>query len=231
MPVSINLLPPEILARQEQQRRMHLLLVACALVLAIVAGAYSALTINTIKARAEVARLQREREALESKIQSLEQYAGIQDQVTRTGSLVRRAVGTPPDWARVLAGIGLDMPVNIWLTDLSATYKVDESNKAPAGQGGDNPRESSEGQQQLLNEPAQSSPDTSAGELVIRGWAFDHLAVAQWLKDLQRVPGLADIRCQFSSEENLLEQPMIQFEIKAALLPGPAYHPVGRKGG
>lgn len=233
MPVKINLLPPEILARQERHRRMSLLLVVCALVLAMVAGAYSALVINTARARAEVAGLQRERQALENKIQSLEQYAGLRDRVQRAGEITRRAVGTPPEWAGVLAGTIRDMPVNIWLTDLSATYKVDENNKTAAGQEGDNPgdMEVPGEQRQTTGDAAQDAPATTAGELVIRGWALDHLAVARWLKDLQRVPGLAAIRCQFSSEEKLLEQPVVQFEIKAALLPGPAYQPAATKAG
>lgn len=55
------------------------------------------------------------------------------------------------------------------------------------------------------------------GELRLSGWAFDHRQVAALLKNLKSVPGVADVRCQVSSEQEAAGLPLIRFEIKASL--------------
>ncbi|MDI6907397.1 MAG: PilN domain-containing protein [Thermoanaerobacterales bacterium] len=225
--VRINLIPPEIAARRRARRRRGLCLLGGAVVLAVFLGVYGALFAAAAHSRAEAARLRAEREGLERQAAAYEQYANLRAEATRAEGLLRQVVGAPPDWARTLAGIGLYIPANVWLTDFAATCKPAEGKKTAPSAPPAAPAAGAEGQGAT---PA-SSPPPPGGELTVRGWTFDHPSVARWLEEIRSVPGLTDVRCQFSSEDDLYGQPMVQFEIKATLLPGPAFRPAAGKAG
>lgn len=125
MDLRINLLPPEIQARQQQKRNQQKLLFSGGLILValvIVLGAL--ITANTVT-RTEVARLQEKRTALEQQAELYRPYAEMQARVVQTENLIQQAVGTPPDWAGVMTGIGMYIPPTVWLTDFTATWQPD----------------------------------------------------------------------------------------------------------
>jgi len=206
MNISINLLPPEIKLRQEQQRKRRMLLTIGGFALIFLLGIYCALLAATLHTRAEINQLAEQRQALESEIPALEPYARLQALVQQTESIIKHAVGEPPDWASMLSDTGRYIPQNVWITNFSATYKPGSNQAAPANGSG-----------QQNN--AQTAPALApVGEITIQGYAIDHASVAGWLENMQNVSGLSGIVCQFSSEESLDGEQAVRFEVKADIM-------------
>lgn len=59
--------------------------------------------------------------------------------------------------------------------------------------------------------------DDKAGALTLRGGAFNHVLVGEWLDRLREAPGLTNVRCRFSNEQS---EGAVSFEIEAVVLPG-----------
>ncbi|KAF1086578.1 hypothetical protein SPSYN_00297 [Sporotomaculum syntrophicum] len=205
MYVRINLLPPEIKARWESERKKRTALLMAGAVLAIFIVLYGVLVLATFQVRADVTGLRNERAELESKIPALQQYAQLQNQIEQTEGLIKEAVGIPPSWKSVLENIGLHIPVNVWLSDLSY------SNEKNGG------RQSTSSNSNTTNN--QEAPET-CGELTIQGYAFEYIAMTQWLEQIRQIPELTGVNCRFSSREELNGEPVIRFEIKAGVLSG-----------
>ncbi len=64
------------------------------------------------------------------------------------------------------------------------------------------------------------------GQVTMRGATFDHPSTALWLSNIKEIPGVDNVRCVFSTEESQMGQELINFEIKATLLPGSEYEPL-----
>jgi len=229
--IKINLLPPEIKARWERERKKRTALLTAGVVLAIFIVIYSVLVLATFQVRAGVARLQKERTELESKIPALQQYAQLQNQVEQAEGLIKEAVGTPPAWKSILENIGLYIPVNVWLTDLSFTNEKNEAkqsinsnsnlaNNQAANDLAKSVQDAAKAIQGVKNGTKQQAAPELGGELTIRGYAFEYAAVTQWLEQIRQIPELTNVNCQFSSKEELNREPVIHFEIKAQVLSG-----------
>lgn len=190
MDIRINLLPPEILAGQEQKRKQQTLLMAGGVVLAVFVVAFGALFSATAITKSEVKKIQAQRAVLEQQAEAYKPYEDMKTRVAQAEALMVQAVGTPPNWAGVLADVGIYIPPTVWLTNFNADYKAD-----------------------------------GKGEVVIRGQTYDHNSVAGWLEEIRSIPGLADVRCQFSSREGSAENQVIRFEIKANIQKGPEFQP------
>ncbi|WP_347487653.1 hypothetical protein ABDB91_10630 [Desulfoscipio sp. XC116] len=233
MYIKINLLPPEIKARWEQERKKRAALITAVAVLAIFIVLYGVLLLATLQVRAGASRLQQERAELESKFPALRQYARLQNQVKEAEGLINEAVGITPEWASVLKNIGLYIPVNVWLTDLSFTKEEDKpktgsntdsnttNNQTSANNLPDDVQELAQTIQGLQGDDNQPrSAAETCGELIIRGYAFEYAAVTSWLEQIRRIPELINVNCRFSSREDLNGEPVIRFEIKAGVLAG-----------
>lgn len=201
MYIKINLLPPEIRARWERERKKRAALLTVGAVLAIFIVIYGALVLTTWQVWAEVAGLQQERNELAGKITALQQYAQMYEQVKQTEGLIKEAVGNPPEWKSIMVNIGLNIPMNLWLTDLSFTNEKNEA-------------------WQSTNVNNNMANNQAAGELTIRGYAYESNAVTQWQEKMRQIPALTNVNCQFSSKEELDGEPIINFEIKATVLTG-----------
>jgi Tfp pilus assembly protein PilN len=200
---NISLLPPEIRTRQEARRRSTLYVLASGLAVLFFLGVYGGLFVATWQAKGETRSLAASRSALEAQMAGLKVYADMQARVNRAEGLVHQAKGAAPDWGGVLEGVGRELPEGVWLTDFTAAYKAQDAAPAPSGTGA----------------PAPAPEAPGAGELTMRGWALNHLQVAEWLDAVRSVPGLADVRGQFSSLESHEGRPAVQFEIKARVEP------------
>jgi len=196
---NISLLPPEIRTQQEARRRLTLYMLASGVVVLLFLGVYGGLFIAAWQAKSEARSAAAAQSVLEAEMAGLQVYADMQARMTRAEGLVRQAKGARPDWGALLEGVGLRLPEGVWLTEFTAAYKAQDAAPAPP--------------------PAPEAP--GAGELTMRGWALNHLQVAEWLDVIRTVPGLADVRCQFSSLESHEGRPAVQFEIKARVEPTP----------
>lgn len=212
---NISLLPPEIRTRQVARRRSTLYMLTGGVVVLFFLGVYGGLFVATWQARGETRSLAASRSALEAQMAGLKVYADMQARTTRAEGLVHQAKGAAPDWRGVLDGVGRELPEGVWLTDFTAAYQAEDGTPAPAPPG--------------AGAPVPEAPAT--GELTIRGWALNHLQVAEWLEAVRSVPGLADVRGQFSNLESHQGRPAVQFEIKARVEPGAAGAPAAGGGG
>ena len=165
-------------------------------------GIWGALASATTTAQAEVRELQEQRAAVEREVAALQEYADMEAKAVSAEKLVQQAMGTNPAWSALLADISSQLPNGVWLTEITATYK-----SAPAGQSGDQA--------------------AGSGEILLRGWGTDHMRVADWVEEAKALPGLSDVRYQFTTEDTLDNMPVVRFEVKAALLPGEPDQPVG----
>lgn len=195
----ISLLPPEIKVQRLMQWRRSLCLLGSSLAVMVLLCIYIVLTAVTMHVRAETRVLQEQRGALPGEALKYKQYADLQVKLKQTEKLAQQAWGTPPDYKVIMAGIGLYIPDGVWLTDFTASYMTNEKT-AP-----------------------QTAAVPASGKLVVQGWATSHREVASWLVNIRAVPGLTDIVCQYSSEEDLNGQPLVKFEINANVLPGAPY--------
>lgn len=194
---NISLLPPEIKAQQQAHRQMMRYLLTSGLVLLVFLIIYSTLVFATMQGRAEVRALQAQQAELKRETAGLQAYADLHAGVIRTENLLGQAMGTVVDWESVFFETGFHLPAGVWLTGVTAAYQAENA----GGTGGNQP------------------PAPSSGDLTLRGWAHSHSLVAQWLDELRGLPGLTDIRCQFSSQEIFEGRPAVQFEIKVRILP------------
>jgi type IV pilus assembly protein PilN len=216
---AISLLPPELKAERQRQRRRAVLLVGSAVVLLVFIGTYAALLLATFRTEAAARALQLRRVAVEKEMEQYREYVALQARLDRAASLLQQAVGRTPDWAQLLVDVNRDLPPVVWLTDLSASFKPGQQAPKPLPPGEEPP---AGGATPALQTEATGAPG-GAGELTLRGLAADHAAVAGWLEAIRRVPGLADVRCQFSTGETVEGRQVVRFEIKAAVQPGPPY--------
>lgn len=207
--------------RLQQQRRRRMLLTAGGLTLLLLLIFYGTLLVLTQQARWEANQLASQRQVLESHMPALEQYATLQAQVQKTATVIKQAVGVPPDWAGILTDTGRYIPQDVWITDFSAAYKPGSNTRkenAPADQAApaEGSGQAAPGSRQN-NAPAKPAPVVT-GEITIRGYAIDRVSVARWLEEMRKVPGLNGITCQFVSEESLDGEPAARFEIKADIM-------------
>lgn len=231
MYIRINLLPPEIRARRERQQKRRVVLALAGAVLVFFIVIYGALWLATLQVRAEVAQLQQERLELENKFPALQQYAQLQNQVRQAEGLIKEAVGTSPDWVSIFENIGLNIPVNVWLSDLSFTGDNAGNKQGPTS--GNSSTAAGQSVEKLVEDAknlAQNIQGTRdgtgtarpeprpGGELTIRGYALEYGAVTQWLEQIRHMPELTGVNCQFSSREQLHGEPVIRFEIKARVV-------------
>lgn len=213
--VRISLLPPELKAERQARRRRRYFFLGSVAVLGVFATLYFVVAGATLYSRAELGRLEEHRAALETEKARYQQYARMQAEVKRLEKLVCQAMERPPDWEQVLTATGQYIPEGVWLTDFKAAWERKEKQKKKL--------QAKEKEKKDTQAPTGPIP----GELTLRGLALSHALVAAWLKELEQVPGIEDIRCKFTAERQVERTPLIEFEVKATVHAGPGYRLVG----
>lgn len=218
MDIRINLLPPEIQTQYEQRRHRQQLLGIGSMLFLLLLCVYSFIYLANNRVQDQLKLLEQENQNLQKQTIAFDSYVDLQERVSKTEVLLRQAVGTPPAYEQILEGIGLQIPANVWLTDFTANYKLPEKNADQPSEAPNKVEEQGAGEQnQLQAVPNSSIQQAANGEVIIRGSALNHQAVAMWLEQLRQVPGLTGIRCQFSAQSEA-EGNFISFEVKAKLI-------------
>lgn len=218
MDIRINLLPPEIQTQYEQRRHRQQLLGIGSMLFLLLLCVYSFIYLANNRVQDQLKLLEQENQNLQKQTMTFDSYVDLQERVSKTEVLLRQAVGTPPAYEQILAGIGLQIPANVWLTDFTANYKLAEKNIGQPSEAPNKVEEQvAEEQNQLQAVPNSSIQQAANGEVIIRGSALNHQAVAVWLEQLRQVSGLTGIRCQFSAQSEA-EGNFISFEVKAKLI-------------
>lgn len=199
MQIKINLLPPEIQAQLQNKRRQRIIGFVGATILFFLLGTYLALVVATHNLDQQMAKLQKDRQALQQEIASYKTYQDLQAKTVKTNKLVQTITDSSPNFIELLEGISQTIPYNVWLTELTTSSKTTSSN-------GD----------------ADTKKQSTAvqGEVVLRGNALDHAAVANWLHEMPNISILSNIHLQTTNEEDSNGQPVTRFEIKASLTAG-----------
>lgn len=230
MDIRINLLPPEILARQRKQRDRQKLLLAGGLILTLLTSVYGLIFTSTTMTKAEVNRLQKQRVVLEQQVEVNRPYEEMRARVVRTENLIQQAMGSPPDWSGVMAGISMHIPPTVWLTEFTATSRPDGKTGAatikPLIPGVQTDEKTGGATIKPLIPDVQA--DGKTGGVTIKGQAYDHSSVAGWLEELRNVPGLDNVLCQVSTRVGSGNDPLISFEIEATLTGGQATGKAGQ---
>ena len=72
--------------------------------------------------------------------------------------------------------------------------------------------------------------DKEKGNLVLRGFTYDHPSVANWVTILQEIPGISDVRVLFSAEEVMDIEELVRFEIKVTVATDQEFDPLAKRG-
>ncbi|HIE12583.1 MAG TPA: hypothetical protein EYP63_04020 [Desulfotomaculum sp.] len=215
--VRISLLPPELEAERQARRRRRQFFLGSAAVLSVFVALYLAAAAVTVYSNAQLRQLETERAALEVEMARYQKYARMQAEVERLKELATQAIGRPPAWRETLQAMGLSLPEGVWLTDFNADWEQEEKKR-------------SEGKARKKKEE-QAPRGPVWGELTLRGRALSHGLVALWLRELEHLSGVEDVRCEFATEGEVEGCPLVEFEVKARVEPAPAYRLVGAPGG
>lgn len=130
MKIKINLLPPEIKARQKQRKLGRRLMLGAMVLLVAFLGFYSSLFIATLKIKNEALYIKETRLALEKEAEGFSHYLELQTQLEKAKNITETAVGKPREWPWLLREIGNSMPPALWLTDLSISRDSDNKGQA-----------------------------------------------------------------------------------------------------
>lgn len=202
MSVTLDLLPPQVKYHRRQQRQRRYIMVAGVAVLALLLGSSAYLYLAASRVESKIAAVEQERLVMEQLLPRYRPYQQLNAAVNRKTACLEAAVGRPVDWSRLLQEMGASLPADVWLTDWQGSYPPPSGAKSEAA-----------------SEQAAPSSPGAAGQITVRGWAFDHPAVADWLAASKRLPEWDDVRLNFASRQYLYDQPLIQFELQARLRP------------
>ncbi|MEG6522542.1 PilN domain-containing protein [Desulfotomaculum sp. 1211_IL3151] len=223
MDIRINLLPPEIKYQLEQRKKQQKIMMLAAVIFVLFICLAVGLQIAKEKVNRDIAKLQQQKMLLEQQVATLKPYAELQAKKEQVDNRVKKAMGTSPDYPSLLEGIGLYLPPNIWLEDFSTNLsknsgknetkdnemlnKVNQVTEAVAGKVPENVNQAASKEKQVV----------SYGEVMLRGYALNNFAVANWLKELAKFPQLTDIRLQSTAERENAGDIFTTFEIRASL--------------
>nr|WP_243237227.1 PilN domain-containing protein [Heliobacterium chlorum] len=121
----------------------------------------------------------------------------------------------------MLKSIGVNIPEDVWLTDLTATFKPSSpvNNSGDKGQNNGNIINNAVNGVMNATNGTNSSNESSENQMIIHGVAFSYYAVADWLEAIRQVKGLSDVRSQYAADENAQQPSQVRFEIRATIIP------------
>jgi len=117
--IKVNLLPAEILAEMKIRERKAKALKSAGAVALVLLAVFSLLFAQRLQAKGQVSAKMRERIAVETELVAYEPYQQLQERIHLRSELLKRAMGSPLAWRRLLAALGSHIPPNVWLTNLT----------------------------------------------------------------------------------------------------------------
>ncbi|EEG78353.1 PilN domain-containing protein [Dethiobacter alkaliphilus] len=137
--IKINLLPPEIV-EERKRKAVHrkILSVVVAVVVALALG-FGVLFAATLQVRNDIQALETERAAVEAEVATYQPYVQLQNQVNNKNELLQSAMGTQVKWRETLGSLGLHIPDNVWLNNVSLSMGDEEGTLLVRGETFDHP--------------------------------------------------------------------------------------------
>ena len=166
----VNLLPPENRERQASQRKIRLIAVIGAVVVAALVLFSFMESSKAAKLQAQVARQDAANATYQAQVAELQPYATLQQSLTDRQTLERTAMAGDVSWSKILHQLSGIVPQNVWLTSIAGTVAPPQSATAPTG-----------------------TPNTGViGSLTFQCDSIDTDGLVQWLRSLVSVPGWAN---------------------------------------
>lgn len=125
---------------------------------------------------------------LETEIASLQDIAALEQEISRTRSVLSGLLVDRVLWSGILRDVSLVIPGEVWLSGLSAQLGVAASEETGAPVAGG-----------------------VVGQISFNGFAFDHRDVALWLSRLEDVRGFINPWLSSSAKTQIGEQDAVTF--------------------
>lgn len=180
----VSLLPPEIKAKRQQERKQGILVRVSLLLFVIVLVIYAFLLVSSIMARSELETLRTDRESLENQAAALQEYEVLYNEMNNAEMRLNRAMGKAPLWDSLMQDLGMTLPPGVWLSDLSLNFSEETGGFNMRGwayshSGVAEMREEVEKMDQLTNIHIRVSTETT----------YDGQDAAQFVLDAALLPG------------------------------------------
>ena len=111
---SINLLPPEIRARRQAERRMVFVVAGALALAAVLAGIWAVGFLGVQKKETELAAVEQQVRAAQAQAEQLAIFEQTQAELQTRSETVTRALAGRRDWARLYDEISLVLPSDLW---------------------------------------------------------------------------------------------------------------------
>lgn len=120
----VNLLPPELRAREVTRRQFSIVVVVGVIVLGLVGLFYFFQVMNLSRAQDDLAAQEADNAQLQAQIADLQRFADLQAQLAARQVLVRTVFAGEVSWFGALLDVSRVIPTNAYLTSLSASISA-----------------------------------------------------------------------------------------------------------
>ena len=120
----VNLLPPELRAREVTRRQFSIAVVVGVIVLALVGLFYFFQVMNLSRAQDDLAAQEADNAQLQAQIDDLQRFADLQGQLAVRQVLIRTVFAGEISWSSALLDVSRVIPTNAYLTSLSASISA-----------------------------------------------------------------------------------------------------------
>jgi type IV pilus assembly protein PilN len=198
----VNLLPPEIRERAALRRAQAGLGATVLVALGAVGALYLVALDDANAARADLAgatEIQRQLKAEEAKYVEV---PAVFSELRAAEANRDQALGQEVRWSYYLNDLGLSIPANVWLTQVSITQNVDgaaTTTAAPTASAG------------TASGTAGATATPGIGQITFAGKALSHDDVATWLESLAKQKGYADPSFSNSAQETIGDRKVVAF--------------------
>jgi Tfp pilus assembly protein PilN len=185
----INLLPPEIRTGQRSRRLFNGLLVACGIVVAVLALVYLVQRDTISNERDELKGLRSTQSQLTARVNALKEFEDLQTEIDTNKQTLAVALTGDVAWSRLLNDLSLIMPDNSWLVSMA------------------------------LNAAAAAAPDgtPAVGNTTFQGFTFDFPGLAGWLTRVARLDGTTFVYLTSGSKQRIDSTDVVSFGATASI--------------
>jgi len=120
----VNLLPPELRAREVTRRQFNIVVVVGVIVLGLVGLFYFFQVMNLSGAQDDLAAQEADNAQLQAQIADLQRFADLQAQLAARQAQVRTVFAGEISWSTALLDVSRVIPTNAYLTSLSASISA-----------------------------------------------------------------------------------------------------------
>jgi Tfp pilus assembly protein PilN len=197
----VDLMPREIAARRRERKLLAGLGAGLLAVIAVVVAVYVGAVHSEHQAQDSLDAADARHAQLQHQLGQLDDVAQTYAQESAREAQLKQALAPEVRWSAYLADLSLRIPHHVWLTNVSVTENVDDSNQVGAA--------------------STSSTGTPApegiGSVTLSGTAFKHDDVASWLDSLARERGYANPYFSSSTKGKVGDKDTVTFSSTVTL--------------